>query len=209
MNGGRVNQKARTRAAILDAAVDLLRDGRPVTVPAAAERARVSPATAYRYFASTEDLADEAALELIDVIASTEVVTAAIDAAGNDVHDRLEALIRTLGRKMLTEQMPFRQAAKAGLDRWFAQQQDAPENRKPVRVGRRDAFTRQALEPVRRSMKKADYERLVASLNVGWGTEAMISLIDIDQLAAEAALEVMHITCRWILDGALAEARQR
>jgi hypothetical protein len=58
-------------------------------------------------------------------------------------------------------------------------------------------------------MKKADYERLVASLNVGWGTEAMISLIDIDQLDPEAALEVMLTTCRWILDGALAEARQR
>lgn len=207
MTDGRVNQKARTRAAILGAAVDLLREGHPVSVPAAAERARVSPATAYRYFASAEDLADEAALELLDFIASIEVVTAAIDAAGDDVHDRLEALIRMLGWRMLTEQMPFRQTAKAGLDRWFAQQHDAPENRTPVRMGRRDALTRQVLEPVRRSMKKTDHERLVAALNVGWGTEAMISLVDIDQLEPEEALEIMLVTCRWILDGALAEAR--
>jgi hypothetical protein len=73
-------------------------------------------------------------------------------------------------------------------------------------MGRRDALTRQVLEPVGRSMKKADHERLVAALNVGWGTEAMISLVDIDQLEPEEALEIMLVTCRWILDGALAEA---
>lgn len=206
MTDGRVNQKARTRTAIVEAAVELLREGRPVTVPDAAERARVSPATAYRYFSSVEALSDEAALELLEVFSAQEAVTAAIDAAGDDVQARLEALVRSIGWEMLTQQMPFRRLAKAGLDQWFAQQPDGPGGAIPVRMGRRDVHTRRVLEPVRRSMKKADYERLVWALNVGWGTEAMISLIDINQLDPETALEVMLATCRWILAGALADA---
>jgi AcrR family transcriptional regulator len=51
-----VNQKTRTRAAVLGAAVELLGQGAAPSVPAAAARALVSPATAYRYFPSAEDL---------------------------------------------------------------------------------------------------------------------------------------------------------
>jgi hypothetical protein len=47
---GRVNQKARTRAAIVRAVQDLARDGAEITMPSAARAALVSEATAYRYF---------------------------------------------------------------------------------------------------------------------------------------------------------------
>ncbi len=206
MTDGRVNQKARTRDAIVGAAVELLREHRAVTIPAAADAARVSQATAYRYFSSAEDLAQEAGLELLDVVSTLDAVAERIHAAGDDVYDRLEAVIRSLGWTMLTEQLPFRQAAKTALDRWFEQQQDVSQDPMPVRTGRRDKLTRRVLEPVKSLLTKADHERLVAALNVGWGTEAMISLIDIDQLAPDEALEVMLVTCRWILAGALADA---
>jgi AcrR family transcriptional regulator len=209
MKGGRTNQKARTRAAILAGALELLRESRPVSVPEAAERARVSVATAYRYFPSAEDLADEASLELLDFLATGDEVSGAIEAAGDDVHARLEALIRTLGWRMIVDPLPFRQAAKAGLDRWFAQQQDTPEDRVPVREGRRNAFTRQALAPLQDRLSPADFERLVAALGVGWGTEAAISLVDVGELDPDTALATMLTTCRWILDGALADAGVR
>src|ERR1700677_4778902 len=48
--GGRANQKARTRAAIVDACGELVRSGAEVTMPEVARRALVSEATAYRYF---------------------------------------------------------------------------------------------------------------------------------------------------------------
>ena len=150
MSGGRLNQKARTRTAILDAAIEILREGREPTVPEAAERALVSPATAYRYFTSAEDLRDEASMELLEFVSRYEEIGAAIDEAGGDVHLRLEALVRTLGRRMLTDQAPFRQQAKAGLERWFAQQQ---ANAEPVevRVGRRNQFLHQVIAPIRSS----------------------------------------------------------
>jgi len=48
--GGRANQKARTRAAIVAACGELVRSGAEVSMPEVAARAMVSEATAYRYF---------------------------------------------------------------------------------------------------------------------------------------------------------------
>ena len=48
--GTRVNQKARTRAAIVQAVHELARSGAEITMPSVAKAALVSEATAYRYF---------------------------------------------------------------------------------------------------------------------------------------------------------------
>jgi AcrR family transcriptional regulator len=57
---GRVNQKQRTRTAILDAARELIRGSAEVTMPAVAKAALVSEATAYRYFPDLVSLLREA-----------------------------------------------------------------------------------------------------------------------------------------------------
>ena len=57
---GRVNQKRRTRAAIVAAARDLIRSGADVTMPEIARAALVSEATAYRYFPDLISLLTEA-----------------------------------------------------------------------------------------------------------------------------------------------------
>lgn len=205
MNGGRVNQKARTRAAILDAAIEILREGSEPTVPDAAERARVSAATAYRYFTSADELLNEASAELLSFVSSFDELGLAIEAAGQDVHARLDTLVRFLGGRMLHDPAPYRQQAKAGYDRWFAQH-NGKGDRAIVRAGRRNQFIRQAVSPLEGRLPDADHARLCAALAVGFGTEATISLTDVAGLDADAALEVMATTCRWILDGALAEA---
>ena len=57
---GRVNQKTRTRTAILDAARELMQTGQPVNMPAVAQKALVSEPTAYRYFPDLISLITEA-----------------------------------------------------------------------------------------------------------------------------------------------------
>ena len=57
---GRVNQKARTRAAIVQAVQDLARSGAEITMPSVAKAALVSEATAYRYFPDLVSLLLEA-----------------------------------------------------------------------------------------------------------------------------------------------------
>jgi AcrR family transcriptional regulator len=60
VGAGRVNQKARTRAAIVQAMQDLARDGAEITMPSVARAALVSEATAYRYFPDLVSLLREA-----------------------------------------------------------------------------------------------------------------------------------------------------
>ena len=57
---GRVNQKERTRAAIIEAARDLSGSGTEITMSVVAATARVSEATAYRYFPDLASLLLEA-----------------------------------------------------------------------------------------------------------------------------------------------------
>ena len=57
---GRVNQKTRTRAAILAACRELTRAGAEITMPQVARAALVSEATAYRYFPDLVTLLEEA-----------------------------------------------------------------------------------------------------------------------------------------------------
>src|SRR4030088_898699 len=57
---GRTHQKLRTRTAILQAAADLMRTGREVSMPEVAKAALVSEGTAYRYFPDLASLLEEA-----------------------------------------------------------------------------------------------------------------------------------------------------
>ena len=58
--------KERTLRLLREAARELLRTGRPLTVPAAAELAGVSRATAYRYFPNNDAVVLHAAMSLAD-----------------------------------------------------------------------------------------------------------------------------------------------
>jgi AcrR family transcriptional regulator len=57
---GRVNQKLRTRMAIVEACRQVIRSGGPVTMPAVARAALVSEPTAYRYFPDLTSLLNAA-----------------------------------------------------------------------------------------------------------------------------------------------------
>src|ERR1700685_1757767 len=59
----RTNQKARTRRAIVEACLELIRRGQPVTMPEVAKAALVSEATAYRYFPDLASLLSKALAE--------------------------------------------------------------------------------------------------------------------------------------------------
>src|SRR5881275_466413 len=60
---GRVNQRRRTRRALIEAALALCESGSKPSFPEVAERAMVSRATAYRYYSSVEDLISDAMFE--------------------------------------------------------------------------------------------------------------------------------------------------
>jgi len=202
---GRANQKARTRTALLQAASELVREGKPPSIPEAADRALVSVATAYRYFSSAEDLWWEASEAAIGFQGIAEAALREVDEAGDDPQARLEALTRTLGFTMLDDQLPYRQAAKAALDQWFRQAASGDSERVPIRQGRRNSQIRIAIAPLDDELPKKDVDRIAHALGMVIGSEAMISLIDAVGLDVPAAKKTLLDAGRWLLAGAIAE----
>jgi AcrR family transcriptional regulator len=206
-SSGRINQKARTRAALLRAATDLVREGRPPSMPEAAERALISVATAYRYFPTADDLWFEASQSAIAYEQMFAKAAAAIEVAGDDPPARLEALLRSAGFRMLDDQVPFRRMAKASLEQWFDQAESPEPDPPPVGEGRRNAQIALVVEPLRGSVPDADLDRLEHALGVIVGTDAMLALTDGVGLDVAQAKEAMLDAGRWLLAGALAELR--
>jgi AcrR family transcriptional regulator len=193
--GGRVNQKRRTRAAIVDAALELLGGGTTPTVAQAAEAARVSRATAYRYFPTQESLLLETALnaDVEDIEALVQEPVGATDASDRAVH-----ILDLLNRQVLAEEVRFRNAMRVYQDLWLAAS-TAGDASPVVREGRRKRWFETALAPLRDELGDAALERLVAGLSVLGGMEAMIVLRDVCRLSPDEALAVTDWAARALI----------
>ena len=203
---GRENQRARTYAALVDAAGRLLNDGRPPSMPAAAELALVSVATAYRYFRTAEELWEEAALFDARRVFDPDEAEAAIRAAGSDVEARLVVAVQRSAWPLFDRELEIRRMIKVGLDRWFATQSRPPEER-PRRPGIRMRQIEALVEPLRGTAEDGQVDAIAEGLALVFGSEAMFALLDAVQLSPEAAKERQLTAARWVLRGALAEIR--
>src|SRR5918912_144276 len=110
---GRVNQKRRTRAAIVAAAMKLVEQGQSPTVAEVADAALVSRATAYRYFPTQEYLLFEAALESTRADIDRELEE---DTLPEDPETRLEMLIDDLQKRIIDKEAAFRTMLRLSLE---------------------------------------------------------------------------------------------
>jgi AcrR family transcriptional regulator len=167
------NQRNRTRAAIIEAATALMREGRPPTVAEAAERALVSRATAYRYFPTQESL-------LLDVAQVEPLVRPVQELVSSfsteDAELRLTALVATLTRALMSDEALIRTGVRVYMDTWLANQRDGDAT--PVRAGRRMRWIDEALRPLGERLGEAGWKRLQSALAVTLGTEAFLALKD-------------------------------
>jgi AcrR family transcriptional regulator len=196
-NSGRTNQKARTRAAILASAAQLIRDGHRPTVEEAALAVGISKRTAYRYFASQEHLLADAVL---DTLRQRMDELLAPSAASEDVHARVTALAIALNRLAETHEAELRVMIRTALDRGRVED---PGMR--PRGQRRLLWIETALKPIQDQLPKERYLRLVNSLAVCLGVDALLVLRDVCGIAGSAAEETMVWMANTILDRALAE----
>jgi AcrR family transcriptional regulator len=180
---GRVNQKRRTRVAIVDAAKGLLDQGITPTVAQAAEVALVSRTTAYRYFPTQESLLVEVTVHL-DVDEIEQVVTTPV--ARGEARERTLTVIEMLNRHVFDAEASYRTAMRLYLDLWLAaaaEGEDAPV----VREGRRRRWLEESLAPLRGEVDDERWEHLIAALA---GSEAMVVLRDVCRMDTDDALAV-------------------
>lgn len=196
LTSGRVKQKQRTRRALVDAARELARQGRPVTITEAADVAQVSPATAYRYFSSPEELLGEIALasaaQFIEDLPDTPSA-------------RLTTVIDRVCDAQFSDQVVWRTSVMASLQRWLAQAAST-DDLVPVRAGARLDITRAVLEPLEAQLAPDVLRKLTMALVLVYGAEAMISSFDVARLQPEEARSVMQWAASALLATALRES---
>ena len=198
--GGRTNQKARTRAAILVSAIQLIRKGGWPTVEEAALAAGISKRTAYRYFTSQDHMLADAALDALRV--RMNEMFAAI-AASTDVHARIATLAVALSRLTQTHEAELRVMMRASLDQGFNALGRVPTV--PARGRRRLDWIEAALQPIHDQLPKDRYTRLVNSLAVCLGVDAVMVLRDVCGVTGVAAEDTMIGMATAIVDRALAD----
>jgi AcrR family transcriptional regulator len=184
---GRVNQKRRTRTAIVRAASELIVTGHDVTMPEIAKAALVSEATAYRYFPDLASLLREA---MADVLPDPAEALAPV-ADSTDPVERVAVATEYLLRLVLARQGAVRAMIAATVTR-----PGAAVSRPGLRFGLID----HALAPLAGSLGAADpaaLEQLKLSLAVVVSAEALFSLTDLHGLEPEAAIaSVVHTATR-------------
>ncbi|MBK3640057.1 TetR/AcrR family transcriptional regulator [Streptomyces sp. MBT33] len=189
---GRANQKLRTRTAIVQAAAELSRTGREVTMPEVARMALVSEATAYRYFPDLLSLLreaingqlptpDEALRPVADSTDPVERVAAATEFLLRHVQDR-QGVVRAMIAATVVR--PAEAAARPGL-----------------RFGLID----HALAPLTENsaIGPAALDQLKRGLTVVVSAEALFNLTDLHGLAPEEAIDGLVHTATALTRAAL------
>ena len=175
---GRVNQKQRTRRAIVDAAKRLAASGGEVTMPLVAREALVSEATAYRYFPDLASLLRDADY---GTWPSPEDALAPV-AGSADVVERVAFAAEFLFRGVLANQGAVRAMIAAAITR--------PELAR-ARPGYRFGLIDFALLPLEGTLGRSDPEAftlLKQNLAVVVSAEALFTLTDLCGLTPEAAI---------------------
>lgn len=202
---GRINQKRRTRAAILAAAVELLEGGQRPTVAEVADAALVSRATAYRYFPTQEYLLFEAALESTRSDIDRELKDNTLP---EDPEVRLEMLIDALQKRIIDKEAAFRTMLRLSLEQSPQEEEQYGGESVPsprLRGGGRVRWIEKALAPVEGRFEESDFRRLVAALSLCMGIEALVVLRDVCALESTKAEEVLRWAARTLLRSSLAE----
>ena len=194
LDSGRRNQKYRTRRALLAAARTLLERQEPVSVAAAAALADISKATAYRYFSTTDAIIREAVLDGRWKSAE-EVIGDAVE-----VRERVQRVNAYLFQHTRNNEAAHRMFLSKALESWVA---EGGKPKAQLRLGRRIPMYEQALAPVRASLAKPEFHKLVLSLAAASGIESCIALKDACELDDATAGDISATIITAILDRAL------
>lgn len=193
---GRVNQKRRTRKALLEAAARLAREGRTPTLEEVAEAALVSRATAYRYFQNVEDLLLEAALDV--AVPNADDLFAGGGPA--DPLARVERVETALHEMMAVNEVQLRMMLIHSLERRLKGEADETL---PARQNRRTPLLEAALAPLEDDLDPRARQRLIAALSMVVGIEAIVVLKDVLQLDAPQIRDVKRWAVQALVKAAM------
>jgi AcrR family transcriptional regulator len=190
---GRINQKTRTREALIAAARDLLARGVLPTMEGAAAAAAISRTTASRYFPSTRAL-------LVAAYPHIEAPPLLGADAPADPLERLDLLLRNHAERILKYEPEQRAVLRLSLEPDGSGPPDLPMNR-----GLRIGWIEDALAPLRGRLPDDEFARLVQGIGATFGIEAFVWLVDVAGLPRDDAITTIRANALAILRAALAD----
>lgn len=193
---GRANQKRRTRQALIAAALALRDEGRDPTLAEVAERALVSRATAYRYFASVEALISETATE------RGLKPLAQFWQSGDDPVEGMGRAAQELHKLLLDDEVGLHVMERSFMTVWL----ESASQEAPLRPGRRMGYIEPIVDSLKEALTPAARRRLKQALSMVMGTEALIAVRDIGRASVAEALDATAWAARSLVRQALAEA---
>jgi AcrR family transcriptional regulator len=193
---GRVNQKQRTRAAIVAAARDLITGSAEVTMPAVARAALVSEATAYRYFPDLLSLLREA-------VNGTWPSPEQALASAEDSADAVERI--GIGTEGLLRHVQAYQGAVRAMIAASVVRPAAAGSRPGYRFGIID----HALAPLESSLgrqRPQAFRQLKQDLAIVVSAEALFTLTDLCNLSPDEAIASAVRSAKTITAAAISES---
>jgi AcrR family transcriptional regulator len=192
-SAGRVNQKRRTREALIAAARELVADGLTPTIEDAAAAASVSRTTAYRYFGDQRSLLVASHPEIV----ATTLLPAD---APTDPAERLNTVVRAFTALILDTEAQQRTMLRLSLEH------DHDRAELPLRQGRAIGWITEALEPLVAELGAERVHSLALSIRSAIGIEALVWLTDIGGLSREDAADSMAWSAQAMLRAARLDA---
>ncbi|MGD0287819.1 MAG: helix-turn-helix domain-containing protein [Acidimicrobiales bacterium] len=192
--------KNRTMHLLREAARELLRTGGPLTVPAAAERAGVSRATAYRYFPNNDSVVLHATMSLADNPLDDADWDSSAVASPDELGARAAELVRATATWAFDHETELRTMLRLSL---------TPEREevKPRRgLTNRGRWIGALLEGLPGDVPPAARERLAAALIPLFGSDAVVWTTDMAELPRDEAIELLAWMAR-VLIAATVEGR--
>ena len=193
----------------MEAARRLLRAGKLPSVAEAAEEARVSRATAYRYFPTQGALVEESVKEVLVPRSQWEEILA----GHRDLAARVERLAATVIGLVRENEALLRGALLLSLEQWAKIQAGEELGEQPIERGGRLEGIQAALEPFEGKLEAAELRRLAIALSLVTGVEARIVMRDIwrldDDEAGQVTLWIAHTLARAATTNADGSGRTR
>ncbi len=181
---------------LLDTAVELVRRGSIPSVAQVAVAAKVSRATAYRYFPSRSKLVSAVVAEAL------APVRRAVPQQG-EPKQRLHELLKRTYSRFSAYEPHMRAALQLALEHQSLEAAGLLEE-EPFRRGQRKEILKVTLAPLRKQLTPRGWNRLLKALAVVYGIEPMIVLKDICGAGDRETEAVVH----WMMD-ALVDAALR